>query len=365
MAADRCLHCGQEAGSLVCESDDCQRREAELQKARRMDARQKRINWNRESQLRALDRLVIPFEAARKLGTKRLLLSRMKALLRAIDSFAGEKSRCWASVPTLAEVIGQCERSTQLAIREAESLGLVKVTPRQNSTSFHDIQWSLVLDWSGDYATSGAIKLARGAFKAARGAFKTQNTLLSAPEPQLNRNEPPPPATQKPTARDICARGQNPQSNSNTASGFEAVVVAMRNLKPEPINGADSAVAEAKARGVTASELLGILRVAREKICELPGGTVIPAWGAGAIRNRVAKARPGESPTMLWPPPGEQYLKAVLTLKREQAAQDAARRNSEWQAHAATDQAADAARLTALESNHGEDLDQLSTVELQ
>ncbi len=114
---------------------------------------QKQFNFNRAAKLGMLDRMVIPVEVLathrERIGSARGLLMKIKALLRAIDSFAREDSECFASVASIGKQIGCSERTTQRYLIVAKLLGLVTVIDaRHHTTSIHDINWNLVWEWS-------------------------------------------------------------------------------------------------------------------------------------------------------------------------------------------------------------------------
>ena len=114
---------------------------------------QTQFDFNRAAKLAMLDRIVIPadvLETHREtIGSARGLLIKVKALLRSIDSFAREDSECFASVKKIGEQVGSSERTTQRYLKIAKLLGLITViNGRHHTTSIHDINWSLVLDWS-------------------------------------------------------------------------------------------------------------------------------------------------------------------------------------------------------------------------
>ena len=114
---------------------------------------QSQFDFNRAAKLAMLDRIVIPAEVLEthreNIGSARGLLIKVKALLRSIDSFAREDSECFASVKKIGEQVGSSERTTQRYLKIAKLLGLITViNGRHHTTSIHDINWSLVLDWS-------------------------------------------------------------------------------------------------------------------------------------------------------------------------------------------------------------------------
>ena len=117
------------------------------------DHSQKRFDFNRAAKLGMLDRVMIPAEALvthrEQIGSVRGLLLKIKALLRAIESFAGNDSECWASVEKISKRMGCSERTTQRYLIVAKLFGLVTVIPgRHHTTSIHDIHWSRVWEWS-------------------------------------------------------------------------------------------------------------------------------------------------------------------------------------------------------------------------
>lgn len=114
---------------------------------------QSQFDFNRAAKLAMLDRIVIPAEVLEthreKIGSARGLLMKVKALLRSIDSFAREDSECFASVKKIGEQVGSSERTTQRYLKIAKLLGLITViNGRHHTTNIHDINWSLVLEWS-------------------------------------------------------------------------------------------------------------------------------------------------------------------------------------------------------------------------
>jgi len=108
-----------------------------------MDGAQKLIDFDRSSQLRILERAIVPGPPSRK------------ALLMAVDSFAGLKGVCFASINTLATRYGYSERTFQRALRwlagdnPPAPLLVIETRKRGNgSQSTHDISllWSRILD---------------------------------------------------------------------------------------------------------------------------------------------------------------------------------------------------------------------------
>lgn len=114
---------------------------------------QAKLDFNRAAKLGMLDRIVIPADTLSvhqdRIGSMRGLLLKIKALLRAIESFAGNDSECFASVKTIGKRIGCSERTTQRYLNVAKLIGLVTVIPgRHHTTSIHDINWIRVWEWS-------------------------------------------------------------------------------------------------------------------------------------------------------------------------------------------------------------------------
>ena len=87
------------------------------------------------------------------LADRRLSRSAL-AVLAQLDGFARDKAECWPSVKTLAEALGLCRRTIQLALTRLKSCGYIAEKPASNPTGR-----VLVLLWK----TGGAKPLTPGA----------------------------------------------------------------------------------------------------------------------------------------------------------------------------------------------------------
>lgn len=67
--------------------------------------------------------------------------NRLRAILRALDSFQQKNDFCWASVDKIAARVGRNRRNTQRLLRLAEHLGYVTTVQQNRSSSNYSINW--------------------------------------------------------------------------------------------------------------------------------------------------------------------------------------------------------------------------------
>lgn len=116
-----------------------------------MSNRQIKIDFNRGSQLRILERAVIPDPPPER-RTKRIRnRGTLKSILKAIDSYQRENASCFPSIPTLAMNTGFSVRTVQRGLHRLAESGIVSISPTRRPNGSHgsnniSIEWVRLLD---------------------------------------------------------------------------------------------------------------------------------------------------------------------------------------------------------------------------
>jgi hypothetical protein len=131
-----------------------------------MSGKQQEFNWPRARQLSTLRDCRIPngHSADGKVVSSKIL----KAVLIAIDQFAGQERECFAAIRTISENTGYSPRHTNRAIACLEAFSLITKEQRKNVfglvTNHYRIVWSelalLVPRDEGDRCALGADRCA-------------------------------------------------------------------------------------------------------------------------------------------------------------------------------------------------------------
>ena len=178
------------------------------------DPQQKTIDFNLSARRGFIEKLKLP---ASEISTRRALLANVRSLLLAIDDFARRDSVCWASVATLCQKLAWSEAKVHFYLSLLRRLDLLKTKFRgQHKTAEQVLNWSRLVDWSGESPTF--------AFQASTGPVQEeyreptkatrQRSKLKPPEVQTLESRGPMIARQR--SNDCAPEVQSLDPNQNT-----------------------------------------------------------------------------------------------------------------------------------------------------
>jgi hypothetical protein len=287
-----------------------------------MAARQKAIDFNRGTQLRALREIALPTFIAS--DGKRVSRSAMKNVLRQIDDHAGMRNWCTASVDTLADELHLGRRVVLRALEALRFLQLVihsKVPEDRRRLRFR-VCWSNVLPEEPApvdqeisshedegicvAAVIGATKTEIGATKRADrchfdGAYKEE-----APSEAPRKAPSPPPSSRGPVPDAVPAEEEEEEVFEQQQETLET------RLARYGVFGVARCLRESRDRGWTDEQLSKFLDNVESKTCTLDG-EMLRAWTPGLVYRHLCNARPGFP---IEARPTQEYRDAVL--KRDQ-----------------------------------------------
>ena len=270
--------------------------------------KQREFDFKRASLLSVLERVRAP--------------ARVKSLLKAIDAVVREHEVWYATINTLAQSMGYGERNARRVIREAEALGLIKVTRQAGRSHGYTIEWKAIFDLP-DGAPEDQERRGR---RPGRATPRTKADHPGQINPTPDKLSAPPDKLSAPPDKlsGVCHTDHINDHITAPTKAPKVEVVEIEKLETRLLGLGVARARETIDKALSHKYPLGLVVAIVDHFQSCPG-----YWGPGALVRRLTLASGASIPAdQGWPPPNakaiqDQRRTHQIATQRDQSAKEA------------------------------------------